>query len=88
MHRWTRIATGFFKKLEEDMSYASDTERAERRKGSGVWAVLANNRQEGKACVHDEAYPYPGGHDPEDGVMHAKQEYRDAGEKKEKGEME
>jgi hypothetical protein len=82
------VATGFFRKLEDDMSRASDTEREERGKGSGVWAVLVNNRQEGKAGVQDDANPDPGGYDPEDGEMHVKQEYSEAGEEKEKGKME
>ena len=62
------------------MSHASETEREERGKGSGVWAVLENNRQEGKTCINDGAYPDPGGHDPKDGEMHIEQEYREAGE--------
>jgi len=70
------------------MSRASDTEREERGKGSVVWAVLANNRQEGKACVQDDANPDPGGHDPKDGVMHVRQEHSEAGEEEEKGKME
>jgi hypothetical protein len=88
VHRRTRVATGFFKKLEEDMSHAIDTEREERGKGSGVWAVLADNREEGNACVRDGANPNPGSHDPEDGEMNVKQEYSEAGEEKEKGNME
>ena len=88
IHRCTGVATGFLKKLEEDMSRASDTEREERGEGSGVRAVLANNWQEGKACVQDDANPDPGDHDSEDGEMHVKQEYSEAGEEKEKGNME
>ena len=88
MYRRITVATVFFKKLEEHMSHASETEREEQGKGSGVWAVLANDRQEGKACVQDDANPDPGGHDPEDGEMHVKQEYSEAGEEKEKGNME
>ena len=82
------VATKCSRKMEEDMSHASDTEREERGKGSGVWAVLVNNRQEGKAGVQDDANPDPGGHNPEDGEMHVKQEYSEADEEKEKGNME
>ncbi len=52
------------------MSHASDTEGEERGKGSGVWAVLANNWQEGNACVQYDANSDPGDHGPEDGEMH------------------
>jgi hypothetical protein len=65
------------------MSHTSDTERGERGKGSGVWAVLANNRQEGDACVQNDASSDPDGHGPEDGEMHVKQKYSEAGEEKE-----
>jgi hypothetical protein len=65
------------------MFRASDTEREERGKGSGVWAVLANNRQEGNPRVREDAKSDPGGYDPEDGEMHVKQEYSEAGEEKE-----
>ena len=84
----TGVATGFFKKLEEDMLRAGDTEGEERGEGSRVWAILANNRQECKACVQDDASPDLGDHDPEIGEMHVKQEYSEAGEEKEKGNME
>ena len=70
------------------MSRASDAEGEERGEGSRVWAILANNRQEGKASVQDDTNPDPGGHDPEDGVMRVKQEHSKAGEGKEKGDME
>ena len=88
IYRCTGVATGFFKKFEEDLSRASDTEGEERGEGSRVWAVLENNTQEGKTCVQGDANPDPGDHDPEDGEMHVKQEYSEAGEEKEKGKME
>jgi hypothetical protein len=65
------------------MSHANETEREECGKGSGVWAVLANDRQEGDPRVQDTANSDPGSHDPEDGEMHVKQEYSEAGEEKE-----
>ena len=82
------VVTKCSRKLEEDMSHANNTEREECGKGSGVWAVLVNNRQEGNAGVQDDANPDPGGHNPEDGEMHVEQEYSEAGEEKEKGNME
>ena len=67
--------------------HACNTEREERRKGSGVWAVLADDRREGKTCVQEEAYTDPGGHDSKDGAMDVEQEYREAGKEKEEGDM-
>ena len=70
------------------MSRVGNKEIEERGKGSEEWAVLANNRQEGNPCVPDDANSDPGGHDPEDGEIHVKQEYSEAGEEKEKRNME